>query len=141
MDFFPAMVGLAGGIAAGVAYSFLRKAGTYGVKGSFVIFFFSAFCCLIMLPFLIIYFVPMSGYQFLMLLLCGASAAGGQFFITAAYYHAPAREISIYDYSNLLFATIFGFFIFDQIPDMWSVIGYVIIVAMALWMFFYNRKR
>ena len=141
VDFFPAVIGLAGGIAAGLAYSFLRKAGTYGVKGSFVILFFSSFSCLVMLPFLIVCFVPMNWYQIAMLLLCGGSAAGGQFFITAAYYHAPAREISIYDYSNLLFATIFGFFIFNQIPDMWSVIGYVIIVAMALWMFFYNRKR
>ena len=141
MDFFPALVGLLGGIGAGVAYSFLRKAGTYGVKGSFVILFFSGFSCLILTPFLILNYVPMSGYQLLMLLLCGASAAGGQFMITAAYYHAPAREISVFDYLQLLFSTAFGFFIFGQVPDLWSIIGYAIIVSMALWMFFYNRRR
>ena len=61
--------------------------------------------------------------------------------ITAAYYHAPAREISVFDYLQLLFSTAFGFFIFGQVPDLWSIIGYCIIVAMAIWMFFYNRKR
>ena len=141
LDFLPAAIGLLGGVGAGLAYSFLRKAGSYGVKGSFVILFFSGFSCVFLLPFFIMNYTPMSWYQILMLLLCGASAAGGQFMITAAYYHAPAREISVFDYLQLLFSTAFGFFIFGQIPDMWSVIGYVIIVAMALWMFFYNRKR
>ena len=141
MDFFPAAIGLLGGIGAGLAYSFLRKAGTYGTKGSFVILFFSGFSCIFLLPFFIINYTPMSWYQILMLLLCGASAAGGQFMITAAYYHAPAREISVFDYLQLLFSTAFGFFIFGQVPDLWSIIGYCIIVAMAIWMFFYNRKR
>ena len=141
IELFPALVGLLGGIGAGLAYSFLRKAGTYGVQSSFVILFFSAFSCLACVPYLIVNFVSFDGYQFLMLLLCGASAAAGQFSITAAYYHAPAKEISVFDYTQLLFSTAFGFFIFGQVPDVWSIVGYVIIVAMALWMFFYNRKE
>ena len=141
LELVPALVGLMGGIGAGLAYSFLRKAGTYGVKSSFVIMFFSAFSCLVCIPYLVVNFVPFDGYQFLMLLLCGASAAAGQFSITAAYYHAPAKEISVFDYTQMLFATAFGFFIFGQVPDLWSIVGYVIIVSMALWMFFYNRNR
>ena len=69
------------------------------------------------------------------------AAAGGQFGITAAYYHAPAKEISIYDYSQIIFSTILGFFLFGQVPDRYSVLGYVIICAMALWMFVYNKNR
>ena len=71
----------------------------------------------------------------------GLAAAGGQFGITAAYYHAPAKEISIYDYSQIIFSTILGFFLFGQVPDRYSVLGYVIICAMALWMFVYNKNR
>ena len=138
-DFLPAAIGLLGGVGAGLAYSFLRKAGTYGVKSSFVILFFSGFSCLISLPFLILDFVPLSWYQVLMLILCGLSAAGGQFTITAAYYHAPAKQISVFDYTQLIFSTALGFFIFGQTPDLWSVIGYFVIVAMAVAMFFYNK--
>ena len=31
-------------------------------------------------------------------------------------------------------------FLFGQVPDKYSVLGYVIILAMAAWMFFYNKR-
>ena len=83
----------------------------------------------------------MSAAQLLCLLGAGASAAGGQFTITAAYTHAPAREISIYDYSQLIFSTTLGFFLFGDIPDLWSFIGYAVIITMAVVNFIYNNKR
>ncbi|MCR4605550.1 MAG: DMT family transporter [Eubacterium sp.] len=141
MDFLPALIGLIGGVGAGIAYSFLRKAGTMGVKGPVVVICFAGFSCLLTLPIALIQFVPMSMYQFAMLILTGASAAAGQFAITAAYYHAPAKEISIFDYTQLIFSTMMGFFIFGMVPDYISIIGYAIIVAMAGWMFVYNKKR
>ena len=75
------------------------------------------------------------------LLMAGLFAAGGQFTITAAYTYAPAGKISIFDYSQIIFSTILGFFLFGQVPDRYSVLGYVIICAMALWMFVYNKNR
>ena len=80
-------------------------------------------------------------WQGIVLLGAGVAAAGGQFAITAAYYHAPAREISVYDYSQIIFSAIIGFALFHQIPDRYSVLGYVIIIGMAVWMFFYNQRR
>ncbi|MEZ3470780.1 MAG: EamA family transporter, partial [Schaedlerella sp.] len=92
-------------------------------------------------PYLLFGFCPMSAAQLLCLLLAGLSAAGGQFAITAAYFHAPAKEISVYDYSQILFSAVLGFFVFGQIPDVLSWTGYVIICSMAAAMFFYNRKQ
>ena len=40
----------------------------------------------------------------------------GSFAITAAYLRAPAREISVYDYSQILFASGLGFLLFGQVP-------------------------
>ena len=94
---FPAVIGLLGGFGAGVAYTMVRKLGTLGVKGSFIVFFFSGFSCLVTLPNLIFNYHPMTGVQLLYLLLAGFAATGGQFTITAAYIYAPAREISVYD--------------------------------------------
>ena len=78
----------------------------------------------------------MTWQQFGILLLAGLSAAGGQFSITAAYCYAPAKEISIYDYSQIIFSAILGFAIFGQLPDMLSWLGYVTICSMAVMMFF-----
>lgn len=141
MDLLPSLIGLAGGLGAGAAYTFVRKLSLRGEKGPLIVCFFSAFSCLVTLPFLIFDFHPMGWPQVLMLLLAGLAAAGGQFGITAAYSHAPAREISVYDYSQIIFSALLGFCIFGQIPDILSWLGYLIICAMAVLMFFYNLKR
>ncbi len=139
MEFFPAAIGFLGGMSAGIAYTFVRLLGMRGQNGPFIVFFFSAFSCLVLLPFLLFHFVPMTPSQFFCLLGAGLSAAGGQFSITAAYTHAPAREISVYDYSQILFSAILGFLIFGQVPDGYSILGYLIICSMAVWMFFYQK--
>lgn len=138
---FPALIGIMGGMCAGIAYTYVRKLGTKGVKGPFIVFFFSMFSCLVSLPYLILEFTPMSLYQILILLLTGLAASGGQFFITAAYTHAPAREISIYDYSQIIFATILSFVLLGQIPDLYSFIGYIIICIASVIMFLYNNNK
>lgn len=140
MSFFPACIGLAGGISAGAAYTYVRWLGKRGVPGKLIVFFFSAFSCVCVLPYLIFNYHPMTAMQLIYLLLAGLAAAGGQFAITAAYSYAPAAEISIYDYSNVLFAAILGFFLFDQIPDGLSIIGYAIVCAAAIAVFIYNTR-
>ena len=140
MNIVPSLIGLCGGLCAGIAYTLVRVLGQRGQKGVSVVLFFSGFSCVVTLPYLIWDFHPMTMLQVLTLLGAGLAAAGGQFSITAAYYHAPAKEISIYDYSQIIFSAVLGFVLFQQIPDRYSVLGYVIICAMALWMFFYNRR-
>lgn len=139
-EMLPALIGLFGGFAAGLAYTCVRKLGTMGIKGPFIVFFFSAFSCLSVLPYLLFHYTPMTGKQLLFLLLAGLAASGGQFSITSAYIYAPARDISVFDYSQILFSSALGFFIFGQIPDGWSFLGYGIIVFMAVLMFFMNRE-
>jgi drug/metabolite transporter (DMT)-like permease len=46
-----------------------------------------------------------------------------------AYRYAPAGEVSIYNYSNVIFSSIFGFMLFAEIPDLLSVSGYLLIIA------------
>lgn len=139
--FFPSLVAVGGGLFAGIAYSMVRMLGMRGERGPFIVLFFSAFSCIVTLPFLIFDFHPMSAYQILMLLLAGLTAAGGQFTITAAYTHAPAREVSVFDYTQIVFAAALGFIFFGQIPDILSIIGYCVIAGVAVWMFLYDKRR
>lgn len=140
LDFLPSLVGLVGGIGAGAAYTFVRMLGQRGERGPFIVFFFSVFSCLIVVPWLLLHYEPMTGKQLLYLMGAGLSAAGGQFAITAAYCHAPAKEISVYDYSQILFSAMLGFFLFGDRPDIYSLIGYVIICGMAVLVFLYHTR-
>lgn len=139
-DLLPALIGFCGGACAGVAYAFVRKCTLGGEHSAYVVFFFSSVSTLLTLPFFIINYEPMSIYQLSMLLLAGVSAAGGQFMITLAYKNAPSKEISVYDFSQLIFSAGLGFILFSQVPDVYSAIGYVIIVLMAVLSFLYSNK-
>ena len=137
---FPALIGALGGVGAGAAYTMVRILGKRRVNGKLIVFFFSAFSCLICLPFLIVQFTPMSLYQTLILILSGIAAAVGQLAITKAYFYAPAKEISIYDYNQIIISTALGFIFLNQLPDIYSFFGYIIIFGMGIWMYFYNRN-
>ncbi len=138
-DFIGSAAGLFGGICAGFAYCMVRILGQKGMQKTFIVAFFSGFSCLVTLPFLILDFHPMTWVQLLTLIGAGAAAAGGQFTITAAYCYAPAKEISVYDYSQIIFSTALGFLFFSEIPDAWSFAGYLIIIAAAVGVFWYNN--
>lgn len=133
--------GFLGGMCAGAAYTFVRRATSKGVKSYYVVFFFSAFSTLAALPLTVIGFRPMSLYQLLMLVGAGVSAALAQFCITTAYSYAPAKEVSIYDYSQIIFAALIGFIVLQQVPDALSFVGYGIIIAAAFVMFRYNNRN
>ena len=141
MQLVPSLIGLMGGFGAGIAYATVRYLGQRGERGPFVVFFFSAFSCLFCLPFLITGYEPMTLYQFAMLMLAGLAAAGGQFTITAAYFYAPAREISVYDYTQIIFSTLWSFLFFSQIPDLFSVFGYLIICGAAVFNFLMSKHK
>lgn len=141
-EIMPALAGLFGGICAGAAYTCVRHMGNLGENGRFTVFFFSAFSVVVTAPYLIFNYHAMSQKQLVYLLLVGLCAAGGQFGITAAYTYAPSREISIYDYSNIIFTAVEGYlFLGHQVPDLLSIVGYFVIVLMAIWMFIYNNKE
>lgn len=135
------LIGMLGGLGAGLAYAFVRIASKQGVSGPVIVAFFSGFSCLVTLPNLLLHYTPMTGIQLLCLLLAGLSAAGGQFAITAAYSHAPAREISIYDYTQIIFSTLLGLIFLHELPDGYSFIGYGIIIGASLVMFLLNNRQ
>ncbi len=138
---FPALIGAMGGFAAGTAYTILRKLRLRGERGPVIVFFFSVFSLLVCLPQMLLGFQPMSPLQFLCLLCAGCSAALGQLSITKAYSLAPAREISVFDYSQVIFAGIWGLAFLGEVPDRMSLIGYAVIIAAAFIRWYAGKKH
>ncbi|MCD7778138.1 MAG: DMT family transporter [Clostridiales bacterium] len=137
----PYIIGFIGGMGAGAAYTAVRFLGSRGVVGGVIVFFFSLFACIVCLPFAIADYTPMTLVQVVTLLLAGLSATGGQFCITYAYIFAPAREISVYDYSQIIFSAILGFFVLNQMPDIYSFLGYIIICGMGIINFVFTKRH
>ena len=139
--FIPALVGFLGGVSAGAAYGCVRTLGLMGESNPYIVFFFSTASTLIVTPIMIAGYVPMTALQWVYLLSAGVSAALAQFSITAAYTYAPAKEISVYDFSQIIFASLMSLIVFQQVPDIWSVVGYVIIISMAILNYFLSREK
>ena len=137
----PALVGVLGGLGAGMAYTFVRKLGQQGERKAYIVFFFSAFSTLVLLPTMIIQYEPMTWIQLLFLVLAGCAASCAQFSVTAAYTYAPAKSISVYDYTQVLFTALWGLIFLTEIPDVWSIIGYVIIIGAAVVKYLVARKE
>ncbi len=137
----PALVGLYGGFGAGTAYAYVHKMGSVGEPGPVIVFYFSLSTSLMCLPFMIAEFVPMTMSQFLCLIGTGLAAASGQFNITAAYQKAAAREISVFDYTQVIFAAILGVIFFNEIPDALSFVGYAVIIGAAVFKWRWNLRK
>lgn len=138
-EIIPALAGILGGVTAAGAYTCVRAL-SGKEKPKTIVFYFSLISSLIIAPFTIITYEHMTIIQFLYLILAGISASVGQFGITFAYKYSPAKEISIFDYSNIAFAAIFSFMLFGVLPDIWSFIGYGIIFGASIYMFIYNKN-
>ncbi|WP_330677316.1 DMT family transporter [Paeniclostridium hominis] len=138
-EMIPYISGILGAIFAASAYTCLR---VLGGKEKFytVVFFFSLFSTVSILPFTIMVYKHMTLIQFAYLILAGIFASIGQFGVTLAYKYAPAKEISIFDYSNIIFSAIISIIIFNTMPDSYSFIGYIIIFTASYYMFLYNKR-
>ncbi len=74
-------------------------------------------------------------------LMIGSGFAGalGHFFLIRAFRHAPASVVAPFSYSSLVWATVFGFLIWGQLPDTATWIGAAFIVSAGLYIFFRER--
>ena len=138
---FPALIAILGGFTAGTAYTYVRKLGLGGEKGPVIVFSFSMFSTLVLLPNILLNYHPMTMQQFLFLVLAGCSAAIAQLSVTAAYQNAPAKDISVFDYSQVVYAAIFGLLLFGELPDGWSFLGYAIIIGTAFGKWYLMTRR
>lgn len=67
------------------------------------------------------------------LVLLGVLGAVSHFLLIVAFGKAPASVIAPFDYTKLLWAVIFGFWLFSNLPDLFSVAGMATIVGSGLY--------
>ena len=129
---FAAIVAIISAIATGVSHTMIRKLGALGVNKSVILLSFSILSTVVTLPFVLFNFTPMSLKQVIIMLLCTACATIGQMTLTVAYTKAAGKVISVFEYSQVVFAAVFDLLIFSMIPDKLGLLGYVLIIGAAL---------
>ncbi|OON97958.1 MAG: hypothetical protein ATN36_02050 [Epulopiscium sp. Nele67-Bin005] len=139
LEALPGISGILGAVTAGIAYTCVRALGKSEPYYT-VVFVFSLLSCIMILPFAMFTYQPMEFIQLAYLLLAGVCASISQFCLTLAYKYAPAKEISIFDYTNVIFSAIISMILFNMLPDLLSIIGYAIIFAVAFYMYKFNQK-
>lgn len=82
------------------------------------------------LPFV---FVPVEGVHFLMFAAMSMLGFVAGLLIIAAYKSADAAIVAPMQYSQLLWAAVFGLLIFAEFPDLWTWVGAAIIIASGLY--------
>lgn len=74
------------------------------------------------------------------MIMVGIGGAFGQYFLTKGYLMAPASKISIYNYANVVFSSILGYFIFGDVIDLRTGIGIILVFLAAIISFKSNDK-
>ncbi len=78
-------------------------------------------------------YVSPSWPDFGLALLLGVVASTGQYLLVLAYRHASASLLAPLSYAQLIWSSLLGFFIFATLPDRWTIVGAVIIVASGIY--------
>ena len=111
------------------------------VDGMTIIMHFSTFCVLACIPFMIFDFVMPTFKELLLLLLIGVFGGFGQIALTYAYRLATAAEISIYNYSGIVFSIILGYVFLGEVLDVTSVIGCALVIIAALITYIFSGEK
>jgi drug/metabolite transporter (DMT)-like permease len=67
--------------------------------------------------------------------------AGGHFLLIKALQLAPASVLQPFSYTTLIWATLVGFVVFGNLPDLPTVLGAAIIAASGIYSFARERRR
>lgn len=94
-----------------------------------MVFYFSLACTLGTLPAsLLVWRWPDAGQLGLMAMM-GLLGSVAQYFIVRAYHAGEATAVSPVDYIQLIFAGLIGYWVFDELPDLWMLCGALVVVA------------
>ena len=88
-----------------------------------------------MLPFA--WEMPQDPIVWMQLFLMGVLASIGHFFLILAYGRAPAATLTPYMYTQIGFAVLAGWVVFDHLPDQWTFVGMGLVAlcgALGAWL-------
>lgn len=99
------------------------------VKPSVVVAMLSIFVTLVLAPFAFANWVTPSWTDIFLLFLVACFATGGHYTMTLAFAAAPVTVTQPVTFTQLVWAVLLGYFVFDEAVDIWVVLGGTLILA------------
>ncbi len=106
-----------------------------GLESPYSLVFYPGLVGLFMYSFTLPYswVVPDNGWHLLLMALLGILAILSQLIMVKALELAPASRLAPFSYSQLVWTTLYGYLVFDNFPDHWSLIGIGILIASGIY--------
>ena len=128
-------------ILTAISYSSIRAIGRRGnLDPMLIVFYFSLISCMVFLPFMLMSIPSIISRHLYLLIAIGIFGSIGQYGITFAYKFASSKEVGVFEYSQVIFSSLLGIVFLNEIPDIYSVIGYLLIVLAGVGIYLYNNK-
>lgn len=133
------LFGLASGLFAAIAMVCIRRMSDTEPALRVVVYFTVLASLISTLPALILWHTP-SPHALLAMLAAGGFASLGQILLTRAYGLAPAAHIGSLVYVTVIFATLWGWIGWAEVPDAYSVFGASLVIMAGLLVVLVRRR-
>jgi drug/metabolite transporter (DMT)-like permease len=125
---FGAMMMLCSAVFAALAQVFVRKL-VQAEQTASIVFWFSVTATLLSLVTLPYGWVVPTRTEAALLVGAGLIGGLGQIFLTSSYRNADASVIAPFDYASMLFALLFGWFFFAEVPTPTMLAGAALVIG------------
>lgn len=88
-----------------------------------------------------LYWIEPTPQAWRLLALLSLTGAVGHLLLIKALECAPASILQPFNFTLLVWATLMGYIVFNNLPDMWTLIGGAVVVASGLYTIYRERKR
>lgn len=85
-------------------------------------------------PFYLTHYSVPGPQDLFLITLIGIITGLGFMFLTKAFFLAHTTTVAPLHYTQILWATVFGYLLFNDKPDLWVLAGAVLIIASGLWL-------
>jgi len=101
---------------------------------STIVFYFGVFSTAVSVVPASLVWVQPTGHEMVVLVAMGVAATAGQSCMVRAYAAAEASLVASFDYVRLVWACLFGYLWFGEVPDRWTLAGAMVIVGSTLYL-------
>ncbi len=133
LPLWPVAVVLGGVVAWAGAMISIRRLGVSGESNEAIILYYALGSVILATFFVIPVWVTPSPLEFAGILGAAVVSTGAQLLMTEGYRTGEATVIAPFEYGSILYTTLIGAVIWGEIPDAWSWLGMVVIIASGLY--------
>jgi drug/metabolite transporter (DMT)-like permease len=118
-----------------------RQLGTAGEDPNTTLAWTLATGVVVAAPVAILTWAPAGLTAWLLMILLGLVFGAAQALLARAFVHAPANVLTPFSYAQIVAATLFGIIVFGAVPDRWTWVGIVMIIAAGVYVVRSQKTR